>query len=382
MQRDPFLVNTLLPASRQLGARGRPPDRLACGYELVAYSFMIPGLGQCVSGHLIRAVGWLLCCTLLFVSSVIFLSSSVIASFLPFVMSVCALAAVVLWMLVDAYTLRRPDEGNATTTLQRVWKAVFFNMLVVGLGHVYVREWKRGVLFLVMLVGAILAAALLGTILPFEEWWIRRLIGTLLHTPIQVWAVTDVYKIAHRGTMHRVQWPRLLVGSVVAGACLSLLVILIVEGLCVDMWLVRGDGLAPTYVKGDLVVVSKTAYCFSSPARGDYVLIRFHGYKAQDREMVRVLRVGGIAGDRVDLRARRLVGAAGTVLVQWERRRVLDEMILDNSKDTATQGEDEAEYTIREGQCFVMGNEQAYDSRLCGPIDCTNIVGKVVRRLW
>jgi len=105
----------------------------------------------------------------------------------------------------------------------------------------------------------------------------------------------------------------------------------------VSRYVVEGSSMLPTFAPGDRIVVSRAAYLWRSPVKGDLIVCR-HPF---DLERPLLKRVGGVPGEHVAIGAR--------------------------------------EYWLQTGEWFVTGDnaDGSSDSRSFGPVERRQIVGKV-----
>jgi signal peptidase I len=123
--------------------------------------------------------------------------------------------------------------------------------------------------------------------------------------------------------------------------------------------------MEPTLFAGNFVVVSKLAYQFAEPSRGDIVVFHYPPNPEQDPYIKRVI---GLPGDRVVVRE-------DEVLINGVR---IAEPYL---KSPARQG---GEWNVPSGSLFVMGDNRnnSSDSRSWGVVPKENVIGKALVVYW
>ncbi|MBI3088624.1 MAG: signal peptidase I [Candidatus Omnitrophica bacterium] len=127
---------------------------------------------------------------------------------------------------------------------------------------------------------------------------------------------------------------------------------------------VSGSSMEPAYQPGSRVRISRTAYWFRPPARGDVVAIR-----------------APAASDRVDLK--RIIGLPGEE-VSWTGGRVaINGRMLDEpyaNIPAAPPGDEPQALRLGPGEYFVAGDHRLYsrDSRAYGPVKRSAILGKIL----
>lgn len=160
----------------------------------------------------------------------------------------------------------------------------------------------------------------------------------------------------------------------VAGAAAFL-----IRSFVVQRFFISGPSMEPTMYDGDQILVLKLAYRFGSPDRGDVVVfdrITTDGAIVQHDDLIK--RVVATEGEVVEIRG-------CTVIVDG---RPVDEPYLepDGPDDPAERCRmpDMAPVTVPEGDLFVMGDNrsESFDSRMFGPVDSHQVVGKAVAVIW
>jgi signal peptidase I len=121
--------------------------------------------------------------------------------------------------------------------------------------------------------------------------------------------------------------------------------------------------MAPTLVKGDVVVVNKLD---RTPARGD--LITFNSPQGGERVLKRVVGVGGD------------VVAIEDALLFVNNVEIQEPYVDHESIDALYYGP----ITVKSGTVLVLGDTRAgsIDSRIYGAVPLRNVTGTVVTRIW
>ncbi len=161
-------------------------------------------------------------------------------------------------------------------------------------------------------------------------------------------------------------------GSTLVG-CLSKLLILLMVAMAtfVTMRLtlqstkISGDSMEPSLHDGQYLLVSKLAYRFRPPARGDIVLLR----SPQEARKVLVKRIVGLPGEEITLKS-------GQVFINGHP--LEEPYLLDPGRDSY------GPLQLKEGHYFILGDNRllSSDSRLWGPLSEEGIVGKAWLSLW
>ena len=122
--------------------------------------------------------------------------------------------------------------------------------------------------------------------------------------------------------------------------------------------------MEPNLHEGQFVIVSRLAYRWELPERGDIVVFRFP--LNPDRRFIK--RVIGLPGDSISIQA-------GTVVVNGEQ---LNEPYL------AVTPRYSGEWTLSNDDVFVLGDNRnnSSDSQNWGPLPLENIIGKAFLIYW
>jgi len=169
----------------------------------------------------------------------------------------------------------------------------------------------------------------------------------------------------------RRRWRRTILewlGVIGGGIAIALLV----EAFLIQAFWIPSESMAPTLNVGDRVLVNKLSYRLHDVNRGDVVVferppVASTGEDGEIKDLIK--RVIAVEGDTIE-------GRDGRVYVNGE---LLDESYLE--PDTPTTGLDAA--TLGEDEVFVMGDNRtnSEDSRVFGPIDEDDIVGRAFIRV-
>jgi signal peptidase I len=147
-----------------------------------------------------------------------------------------------------------------------------------------------------------------------------------------------------------------------------ILTVLIAAGIqmAVQSRLVEGSSMEPTLHNGQRLLINRLSYLsMTEPQRGDIVVFR-----AWDQDEDYIKRVIGAPGDEIEISGRE-VRVNGSVL---------DEPYLDSSIDYGHIGP----LVIAPDQFYVMGDNRgnSSDSRLHGPLDREQVIGKAWVSYW
>jgi len=145
----------------------------------------------------------------------------------------------------------------------------------------------------------------------------------------------------------------------------------------VDSFIVKGDSMAPTILKGDYVFIDRISYLFK---KSDYIFNRQDIVVAKSRQQVgRIIkRIIGLPGERLE------ISNNGSISIKKDRKdegKMLTEDYLHNIANIAVIIPTVGLNTIKldPKEYFVLGDNRYFsaDSRELGPINEWDIEGRV-----
>ncbi|QUL98377.1 MAG: signal peptidase I [Candidatus Fermentithermobacillus carboniphilus] len=145
----------------------------------------------------------------------------------------------------------------------------------------------------------------------------------------------------------------------------ALIIAILIRSLVVETFLVEGPSMEPTLMSGERLLVSKIAYRFGTPKRGDVVVLRYPLDPSRDY----IKRVVAVGGDTVELRLGRLYVNGKLMEEPYVHQPGLYNM---------------SPITVPKGTVFVLGDHRtnSEDSRSFGPVRLELIKGKALLIIW
>lgn len=148
---------------------------------------------------------------------------------------------------------------------------------------------------------------------------------------------------------------------------------IIIKSFLIQPFLVQQTSMVPTFQPFDYIIVDRFTYKFTDdPKRGEVVVFK-SGPENGNRYLIK--RIIGLPGEQV------LVDGTSTIIVNSENPSgfSLDETYVQNS-DPRTK----KIMTLNENEYFMMGDNRplSYDSRMIGPIQRDQIIGRTLIRLY
>lgn len=174
-----------------------------------------------------------------------------------------------------------------------------------------------------------------------------------------------------------------------------LAIVLVLRSFLIEPFQIPSGSMLPTLEVGDFILVNKYAYGLrlpvagtkvlevDDPQRGDIMVFRF----PEDGTTNYIKRVVGVPGDKIRYADHRLwvngEEVETTVEASLPRMKVLQEILGDTEHlimhtTSRRNPEAEGEWTIGEGEYFVMGDnrDNSNDSRFWGVVPDEMVVGK------
>ena len=340
----------------------------------VEFSSFLAGIGQIYAGRKWRGI-------ILILTVVALISFSIWSVLSPkcgiLVSAGIYVATLIIWIwnLFDAYKCTRkanPEDFEAERKLSKdPWLALFLSDLIPGLGHLYIRRWLGGILFMIIAVGLI----------------IRTHHHPLLH--VVLWAILSTFVCYHAYVMtpfHRQVSCKVLLIIFIAILCSHLLnchKFIFEEYIAksfvmqTDPWIadilppnVSGTSMKPTLIPGDRLLVRKRKKY--NPKRGDVIAFKL----PDDPYVSYVKRVAALPGETLEIKNEILY-----INGQKIRHPALQDIQYPHMDYIDMEGQP---YKVPENHIFVIGDNSAnsYDSRDFGAIPLSDVIGKAYKIYW
>jgi len=136
--------------------------------------------------------------------------------------------------------------------------------------------------------------------------------------------------------------------------------------------IVKESSMQPTLFENNYIFLSKQAYSFGDPKRGDIIVFHTNLTTQKGEEKLLIKRIIGLPGDKISI-------VEGEVFINDEKQN--EEYILDGFTSGYLEN-----FVVPENKVFVMGDNRAVslDSRAeeIGCIYIDKIVGKAFFRLY
>ena len=142
-------------------------------------------------------------------------------------------------------------------------------------------------------------------------------------------------------------------------------------------FVVKGDSMEPSFSREQYILVSRMAYLWQGPRRGDVVVLRHPEHLSRNY----IKRIVGLPGETVQVPGERIYINGG----------LLHEPYLNGDAGNTASDESPAkkdnsvgEWSLGDDQYFVMGDNRSNsdDSRSLGPLGRELIIGKAWACYW
>lgn len=138
-------------------------------------------------------------------------------------------------------------------------------------------------------------------------------------------------------------------------------------------YMVSGSSMEHTFENLDYLIIDRLTYTMSDPKRGDVVV--FTQPQAHSRDLIK--RIVGLPGETVVIRGNEVS------IINAENP---DGTVLNEPYLTAENygGINNMQVTLKENEYYVLGDNRrvSADSRMWGPLPKTDIIGRVIVRLF
>lgn len=154
---------------------------------------------------------------------------------------------------------------------------------------------------------------------------------------------------------------------------ISLAIIIPIRYFLIQPFYVKGASMEPTFHDYEYLIIDEISYRFNEPQRGDIVVLKDPRSKSQ----FFIKRIIGLPKERITIKT-------GEVIItneDYPQGMEIDETVY-LEPGTFTQGQEDLE--LKDNQYYVLGDNRSssLDSRIVGPIERKDIIGKAWIRAW
>lgn len=168
----------------------------------------------------------------------------------------------------------------------------------------------------------------------------------------------------------------------------ALVVAILIKTFIIQPFYIPSGSMVPTLEINDRVMVSKLSFRFGEVERGDVVVFETGPdveLSAPDAVVRAVLDALGIGTEGREDLIKRVVAIGGdTVEIRGNQMIINQEPLVEPYLNGGVQMSDMAERLIAADEVWVMGDNrnESSDSRVFGPVDVDDVVGRAVIRIW
>ena len=222
------------------------------------------------------------------------------------------------------------------------WIAAVAGFTMPGMGQIYNGELLKGLCFFIISVVTPFTGLWLSTRLTDRCLFMGVITTAVLSLAVYAFAIIEAFRNASR---QRIEYDLKAYNRWCFYVAMWMLGSLIITSFAwsytrknvIECYKIVTESMKPEVLKGDRVIVDKTAYKRVSPKVGDVVVFTF----PDDRRKVYIKRIEGLPGDRIKL-------------------------------------EDGQEYTVPHATIYVLGDNRksSHDSRKFGSVPLRDMLGK------
>lgn len=369
----------------------------------VCLSVLWPGVGQMYADRMFRGIVFAVAELVL---GVVGLWQAVAKSGGLLLAVILLVAAGILAIVSYFYAHRCARQSNQTSFEEErkegkdPWLAVFLSYIIPGVGHMYVRRWVIGILFLIIAIGG--AFGLEFAVRSWKNWLGAALFVEILGALYGVFVCYSAYSLSPikrpvSSNTLKAFFLFLLAMSVLESAAAPLL-----KGYAVHSFKVPTGAMQPTLMgvikkedgsktTCDHVLCDRLSYFLRKPQRGEIVVFKTDNIPSCPPNTFYVKRLVGLPGDKLSIQPPYVV-INGEKLVDPPIFKKIAEgqdgyspfclsagsfpgTLLSSPDDVVELGEDEY---------IVLGDNtrNSKDSRYFGPVPGKNIFGRVTKIYW
>lgn len=258
---------------------------------------------------------------------------------------------------------------------RRPWIAALLSIAALGLGHVYVGRWRRGLFFAA--IGIVWTAGI-ATLVVTPVFLAAAVVGVLGSMVLTIVALVDSARLASRHSRDYEPRPYNRVAVYVLLLCLAWFgregAHWLMQDHLVRAARIPSGSMSNTLLEGDFLFLDARETARQA-ARGALVVYR----SAADPRVSYVKRVVAVAGDTVAIRDK----------VLRRNGREIDEPYVVHTDRVilpATFGprDNMDSFVVPPDHCFVLGDSRdvSNDSRHAGPIHVAQVLGRPIGIYW
>ena len=291
-----------------------------------------------------------------------------------------------------------PESDNPDTARnfarRKSLDAASLSALLPGLGHIYLGQFQRGILWIGATTSLMLAAVLTLLIHPGSSGFslamalLATAIGVSIVCLVQTWRLATALRDEPYQLREYNRWFVYIIFILIASLGSAIGLAYVLQTRVVQAFIIPTRSMMPTINPGNRIAALKEVYFDRDPERGELVVFR----SPENRRKFWIKRVIGVAGDQIEWRA------DGDILVNGSA--LSHEPDGDDGKFTERSGEREysvllapadngnppapgGSVSVPPGHCFVLGDNRnnSKDSRHFGTIPYSSLTASPVLKI-
>lgn len=264
--------------------------------------------------------------------------------------------------------------------------------LMPGLGHLYCGHLQRGIMWIGLSVGLMVAA--MGTLMAFPSRGGFLTAITLLGVDGVVWlaSIIQAYRLARAQSAAYTlreynRWYVYLTLLFTCGFSSAVGLAFVVSERAMQAFVIPSESMAPTIQPGDRILTLKEVFLDRNPKRGELVVFR----NPENRRQLWIKRVIALAGDSIEWRANGELRINGQLAEHApspdgiHHTETIDDASYSIRLESSTgQPSSAGSLVVPPHQCFVLGDNRSNsrDSRHFGPIAYSSLIAQPVMKVW
>jgi signal peptidase I len=267
-------------------------------------------------------------------------------------------------------------ENLSATNIAKPWKGLLASLIFSGAGQFFSGSRTRGIIWTLILVAGPLCSLLVCdlTFLPAQYVLLFFCGGWMIAWLLMLF---DSYRPI--ATLRWWGWIVLVIASLGVSESSSY-----IAHKLFHVYRIPTSNMVPTFQPGDQVLVSRSAYWFHKPARGDLIVfdtkdIHQIPQDPSGKEVMFVERLVGLPGDRIEI-------VAPGIWINGVETRFGDpnHPIEYTSASHEVFSSGTQSFAVPSGGYFVLGDKSAnsFDSRYWGVVPFHSVYGKVTGIYW
>ncbi|HHT9114619.1 MAG: signal peptidase I [Nitrospirae bacterium] len=215
---------------------------------------------------------------------------------------------------------------------RKSWIAAIMGMSMPGMGQIYNRELLKGMSIFVIFMALIATGFRLSVYLPDRLVIVGVTLTLAIVVTVYVFSIIEAYRKHYKQEGEYIlkpynRWYFYIAVWMLGSVLITGFVYNYTRDNIIHVYKIATKGMEPAILRGDRVLVDKTAYRRMPPKRGDIIIFVY----PDDRSKVYIRRIAGLPGDMIKLEGgREVIVPHGAVYVLGDNKQ--------NSEDSSKFG--------------------------------------------